>query len=225
MHSRTQVTLGGPELASDPASDSSVVTEVLSGRPERFEVLMRRYNERLFRTARAILREDAEAEDAVQQAYLNAYEHLDGFDGRATFGAWLTRITVNEALKRRRKQARARPVAVVPETPAPGEPEPERAADRARLRGLLERTVDGLPESYRLVLVLRDVQELSTREAARSLDISEEAVRVRLHRARRALREAIELETEGTLPDLFGFAGSRCERIVRRVFEALFREP
>jgi len=221
MSSRTQLVPRGPELAADSATDASVVTEVLGGRPERFEVLMRRYNERLFRVARAILREDAEAEDAVQQAYLSAYEHLAGFDGRATFGAWLTRITVNEALKRRRRQARARPMAVVPETPPAGAAEPERAADRARLRGLLERTVDTLPDTYRLVFVLRDVQELSTREAAASLDISEEAVRVRLHRARRALREAIELETDGMLPDLFGFAGERCDRMVRRFLGAV----
>lgn len=215
--------LGGPALVTDPASDAMVVREVLSGRLERFEVLIRRHNQRLFRAARSILREDAEAEDAVQQAYLSAYEHLGDFDGRASFGAWLTRITVNESLKRRRGQALSCPVPVDPDASvtATTTPEPEQTVSRARLRGLLERSVDSLPESYRLVFVLRDVQELSTREAALSLEISEEAVRVRLHRARRALRDAIEQEAEGILPDLFGFEGARCDRITRQVLDAL----
>ena len=208
--------MGGAALAQDPAPDERVVDEVLAGDPARFEVLMRRHNTRLFRTARAILRDDAEAEDAVQQAYLSAYEHLAQFDGRARVSTWLQRITVNEALRRRGRQRRLLDLepAADPADPAPS---PEVRAAEGELRGLLERVVDELPESYRVVFVLRDVQELSTRETAECLEMSEEAVRVRLHRARRALRDALEAKSDAIVGDLFGFAGERCDRIVQRV--------
>lgn len=218
----------GPELANDPASDERVIEEVLDGQAGRFEVLMRRYNQRLFRAARAILRDDAEAEDAVQQAYLSAYSKLDQFAGRARFSTWLTRIAVHEALRRRRKQGRLADLEAVPEPAAgegmaPAHRTPEQQASDGELRLLLEEAIDGLPESYRVVFVMRDVQEMSTRETADCLGLSEEAVRVRLHRARKALREWLYERADTASADAFSFAGERCHRIVAYVLARIGR--
>ena len=221
--SSASLPLRGAAAAGDPATDEAVVNDILAGDQMRFEILMRRHNTRLFRTARSILRDDAEAEDAVQQAYLSAYEHLGDFDGRAQFSTWLTRIAVHESLRRRDRQGRLRPLEAVPEPSQEpmADPDPERRTATRQLRKVLEKLVDGLPESYRVVFMLRDVQELSTRETAEVLDVSEEAVRVRLHRARQAIRDAMDTRTSTAIGELFGFAGERCERIVRAVFAAL----
>lgn len=217
-----EVMLKGPEAALDPASDESVVDEVRAGDAARFEVLMRRHNQRLFRTARSILRDDAEAEDAVQQAYLLAYAKLDQFRGESRFSTWLTRIAVHEALRRTRKQGRLTDLevleggghddAVLPPTRSPE----DSAADR-ELRAVLEQAIDSLPESYRVVFVMREVEELSTRETADCLSMSEEAVRVRLHRARKALRDSLYERADTLSAEAFHFAGERCDRIVHAV--------
>lgn len=201
-------------------TDQSVIREVLDGQGARFEVLMRRYNQRLFRTARAILKEDAEAEDAVQQAYLAAYCKLSQYRGDAGFGTWLTRIVVNEALRRRKKRARLADLELVPEGP-PTALTPELSAHRGELRALLERAVDSLPDSYRVVFVMRDVEELSTAEVGAALALSDQAVRVRVHRARKALREWLDERVDTQVGEVFGFAGERCDRIVAGVLSAI----
>ena len=224
------VELRGAQLARDPASDERVVGEVLGGRIERFEVLMRRHNQRLFRAARAILRDDAEAEDAVQQAYISAHANLHQFAGQSRFSSWLTRIAVNEALRRRRKRTRLADLEALPELSEDegmGAPprSPEQLASNAELRRLLERAIDHLPESYRVVVVLRDVEELSTRETAAALDLTEEAVRVRLHRARKALRDWLYERADTVGLDVFSFAGERCDRIVAVVLRRIGGAP
>jgi len=201
-------------------SDELAISAVLGGERAHFEVLMRRYNQRLFRTARAILKDDAEAEDAVQQTYLGAYSKLAQYRGDAPFGAWLTRIVVHESLRRRKKRSRLVDLQLVPETQAPVVT-PEVSTHRGELRVLLEHAIDSLPETYRVVFVMRDVEEFTTAEVAAALDLSEEAVRVRLHRARRALRAQLYERLDEEVGDVFGFAGDRCDRIVVGVFEAL----
>jgi RNA polymerase sigma-70 factor (ECF subfamily) len=193
-----------------------------------FEALMRRYNERLFRAARAILKDDAEAEDAVQDAYLEAYRHLDTFRGEAQIGTWLTRIAVTQALMRLRK--RKRESVVVPmhgtfpradrEDPhmQPSQTEsPQSSALRGEIRQLLERRIDDLPLNFRTVFVLREVQELTVDETASALGIPAATVRTRLFRARALLREALARDIDHATLDVFGFAGDRCDRIVARV--------
>ncbi len=216
----------GPAVAADPASDERIVEEVRKGDAGRFEVLMRRHNQRLFRAARAILRDDAEAEDAVQQAYVAAYVKIDQFRGESRFSTWLTRIAVHEALRRVRKQGRLRDLALVEDAEAgslalPPERSPEDRAAQTELRALLEEAIDTLPEAYRVVFVMRDVEELSTRETADCLELTEEAVRVRLHRARRSLREWLYERTDTLTADAFHFAGARCDRIVAAVLQAI----
>jgi RNA polymerase sigma-70 factor (ECF subfamily) len=220
----TAVVMRGPQAALDPESDEEVIAAVRGGDAARFEVIMRRHNQRLFRTARAILRDDAEAEDAVQQAYLSAYGKLDQFRGEARFSTWLTRITVHECLRRTRKHARLTDLSVIeggeePLAVAPRNPEEE--ASGAEMRILLESAIDSLPEAYRVVFVMRDVEEFSTRECADVLDMSEEAVRVRLHRARKALRDWLEERADTAAADAFHFAGERCQRIVLGVLTTI----
>ncbi|HEY8431406.1 MAG TPA: RNA polymerase sigma factor [Sandaracinaceae bacterium] len=220
-----QVMLKGPAAALDPASDEAVVEDVCAGDVARFEILMRRHNQRLFRTARAILRDDAEAEDVVQQAYLSAYAKLDQFRGESRFSTWLTRITVHEALRRMRRHGRLADLDVIEaadDAAASGPSRtPEEHAARGELRALLEQAIDSLPESYRVVFVMRDIEELDTRETAECLELSEEAVRVRLHRARKALREWLYERADALTAEAFSFAGDRCDRIVRYVLSRI----
>lgn len=220
-----QVMMKGPAAALDPASDEAVVRDVRAGDAARFEILMRRHNQRLFRTARAILRDDAEAEDVVQQAYLSAFAKLDQFRGDARFSTWLTRIAVHEALRRMRKQGRLSDLDVIEaaddSAAALPAPSPEDDASGGELRALLEEAIDSLPESYRVVFVMRDVEELDTRETADCLDLSEEAVRVRLHRARKALREWLYERADSLTAEAFHFAGERCDRIVHHVLSRI----
>ena len=202
-------------------SDLAVIDEVRAGDRAQFAVLVRRYNQRLFRTARAILGDDAEAEDAVQQAYLDAYRHLDQFRGDAEFGTWLTRIAVNAAIARLR--GRRRLAEVTAEAPAPAGPV-ESAHDaiaNQELARLIERHVDSLPEALRVVLVLRDLEDLDTAETAAVLGISSEAVRVRLHRARASLQASVAADVGRELDATFRFLGERCDRITGRVMSAL----
>lgn len=196
-----------------------------------FEALMRRYNSRLFRVARAILRNDAEAEDAVQDAYLQIYRKLHEFRGDSQISTWLTRVVVNAALMRVRKQKRA---VVVPlqksadgSGDAPLEVEDRRAASpsditfRAEVRRILERRIDELPLAFRTVFVMRDVQDMSVQETADALGIPEATVRTRLFRARALLREALQREIDDASIDVFSFAGERCDRIVASVLLAV----
>jgi RNA polymerase sigma-70 factor (ECF subfamily) len=200
--------------------DEDLVSEVLSGRTARFGVLVRRHNQRLYRAARAILGDDAEAEDVVQDAYVRAFHALSTFRGDAAFSTWLTRIAVNEALARRR--ARNRFADVVPEeVPMATARTPERELADAELGRLIEKEIDALPDGLREALVLRDVEELPTAEAAAVLGLTEEALRVRLHRARKALAASVGEALEVATPRAYKILGARCDRISARVAAAL----
>jgi RNA polymerase sigma-70 factor (ECF subfamily) len=207
-------------------TDEQVVERVLAGETAAFEVLMRRYNQRLYRVARAILRDDAEAEDVMQDAYVRAYQHLSQFAGRARFSTWLTRIAVHEALARQQRRSRVSDMDAI--TAANGEitvpassPDPEFLASRGETRRLLEAAILALPEAYRSVLVLRDVEEMNTAEAAACLELTEENLKVRLHRARALLRKELYARAGATSSAAFQFMGARCDRVVTAVFERL----
>jgi RNA polymerase sigma-70 factor (ECF subfamily) len=214
-----------------PAStpDTDLVARTAAGDHGAFETLMRRHNGRLFRAARAILKNDAEAEDAVQDAYLDAYRHMQGFRGDSQVGTWLVRIAVNQALMRLRKQKRES-VVVSFDRPEPEDSDtsmeqlrdeksesPMAATLRAEIRRLLERRIDELPMTFRAVFVLREVEEMSVEETASALGIPAATVRTRLFRARALLRQALDREMDLVTGDVFGFAGARCDRIVAAV--------
>jgi RNA polymerase sigma-70 factor, ECF subfamily len=195
-----------------------------------FEALMRRHNRMLFRTARAILRDDAEAEDALQEAYIQAYRSLASFRGDAQLSTWLARIVANEALQRLRKQTRR--AQIVPLQSADGteleqvtdsdmDQAPDTTAARGEMRRLLESQIDALPEAYRAVFVLRAVEELSVEETAAVLDLPPATVRTRLFRARSMLREALAQKIDLACEDAFSFAGERCDRVVANVLARL----
>ena len=209
-------------------SDEDVVARVIDGQTALFEVLMRRHNERLYRAARAILRDDREAEDVMQQAYVNAYAHLRQFDRRAQFATWLTRIAVHEALARARKRGRYQSLddedfgRIEPfMTTHAAPPDPERQAFGKELAGLLEAAVDTLADGAREVFVLRDIEGLSTAETAASLGVSEDVVKTRLSRARAALRRDLFERAGMAAASAFTFQRPRCDRIVAAVFERI----
>jgi RNA polymerase sigma-70 factor (ECF subfamily) len=212
-------------------SDEEVVRRVLQGDRPLYEVLVRRYNQRLYRVARAIVRDEAEAEDVMQQVYVQGYTHLAQFAGRAQFSTWLTKIAVYESLARARRRARDSPRArsardrddALGRLPS-AEPDPEQQAWRAEVRVLLEAAIEAMPAIHRAVFVLREVEGLSTSETARCLDVSEEVVKTRLHRARGYLRAEL-LERAGLASaTAFSLHLSRCDRIVAGVFARLSRE-
>jgi RNA polymerase sigma-70 factor (ECF subfamily) len=212
-----------------PSSEEALVEQLQLGDADGFAQLMRRYNQRLFRVARAITGDDAEAEDVVQQSYLAAFTHRDQFAGNAAFSTWLTRIVINLAVARHREQRRMRHVAVEATAPdwrsGTGEqPTPEDYVSRKELTALLVTAIDALPEDYRAIIVLRELEGLSTREAADCLWISEEAARVRLHRARSLLRAELWQHMTSAPCEVFSFGGERCARIVARVLELAFGE-
>jgi RNA polymerase sigma-70 factor (ECF subfamily) len=208
-------------------SDEQVVGQVLSGQTALFEVLMRRYNERVYRAARAIVRDEREAEDVMQQAYVNAYSHLRQFDGRAAFSTWLTRIAIHEALARVRRRSRTRQFdtdqagAQEPFMPMTTTPDPERQAFSRELGAMLESAIDGLADGTREVFMLRQVEGMSTAEVAEALDVTEDVVKTRLSRARAALRRDL-LERAGIAsPEAFRFLRPRCDRVVAAVLARL----
>lgn len=226
-----------PSAAPSAASDSALARRIEAGDLPAFEQLMRRHNRALFRTARAILKDDGEAEDAVQEAYLHAYRSIAKFRGDARLGTWLTRIVANEAFGRLRKQGRR--AAILPlhidhdenarettrdaqiESEAPAMDRPDNVALRREMRHLIETRIDALPDTYRIVFVLRAVEELSVEETAASLGIPESTVRTRFFRARSLLRESLAQDVDRAYVDAFGFAGERCDRIVTHVLARL----
>jgi len=211
------------------AIPDSVVARAARGEHDAFAEIMRRHNQRLFRTARAILRDDAEAEDALQEAWVQAYRALPGFRGEALLSTWLVRIVANEALGRLRKRRRGAEVIALGADVDIAETHmdeshtahPEQAAERAQSRRLIEAGIDALPEAFRAVFVLRAVEELSVEEAAHALGIPAATVRTRYFRARALLREALARELDLALEDAFSFAGARCDRIVAKVLERI----
>lgn len=217
---------GSPDAAVVPPqavslTDEEVVVRVREGEIQLFEILMRRYNQRLYRAVRAILQNDADAEDAVQQAYLNAYRHLGQFEGRARFSTWLTRIAVYEALARRRR-ASERPLGSSDdegiERAASAAPDPERQAYARELSTLLECALAALPHGYLSVFMLREVHGLDTAETARQLRLSEGTVKTRLHRARDLLQRKLH---DVTPTEAFRFEGRQCDRMVVAVMSRL----
>jgi RNA polymerase sigma-70 factor (ECF subfamily) len=215
------------ESASQTAAleDAEVVRRVRAGDTALFEVLVRRHDRRVYRTVRAILRGEAEAEDAMQQAWIQAYLHLGEFEGQSAFSTWLVRIAANEALGRIRRRTRLAPAPEPEEEetvdPSAEDPE-ERAAAREAIH-LVERAVDELPALYRTVFVLRDVEGLSTAETAAALGIGEDAAKVRLHRAREMLRRALATLADRAVTEAFPFLAPRCDRIVGAVMAAIAR--
>lgn len=200
-------------------ADEDIVRRVQAGERHLFEVLMRRHNPRVYRVARAIARDEDEAEDIMQEAYVRAFTQIDRFEGRAKFSTWLTRIAVHEALGRRRSERPA--VEADLEAMTDRSQSPEESAASAQIVALLERAVAKLPEHFRVVFVLRAVQQLSVREVAECLEIGEETVKTRYFRARALLREALSEHAEAMAPRLYDFHLDRCDRVVARVFARL----
>jgi RNA polymerase sigma-70 factor (ECF subfamily) len=207
--------------------DEQVVSQVLAGQTALFEVLMRRYNERLYRAARAILRDDREAEDVMQQAYVNAYTHLRQFDGRSSFATWLTRIAIHEALGRVRRRGRFTQLdsSTLDTLEFPMRvtslPDPERQAFARELGALLESAIDRLPDGSREVFMLRQVEGMSTAEVAEALSVSEDVVKTRLSRARVALRRDLCDRADIATSETFRFLRPRCDRVVEAVLERI----
>jgi RNA polymerase sigma-70 factor, ECF subfamily len=221
-----------PELKpqSPDLSDAELARRVAAGERDAFTVLMRRYNRSLYRAARSILRDDAEAEDALQDAYLLAFRAIGQYRADAKLGTWLTRIVVNEALARARRGRRRAEVIQLDGAAEPGEEQnmtsgahesPEDAAMRAQMRQLLEQSIDQLPDAFRTVFMLRAVEEMSGEEVAACLDIPEATVRSRFFRARSLLRTALAQRVDVALEDAFAFDGERCDRIVAGVLKRL----
>jgi len=209
-------------------TDAEVVRRVLAGEVALFEVLMRRHNQRVFRAIRSVLRADPESEDAMQQAWLNAYAHLDQFQGTASFTTWMTRIALNEALNR---AGRRLPLSPIDDLPEEGEAmrssaqDPERRAADRELGRMAEEAIDALPDRYRTAFVLREVDGMSTAEAAEVLGVSEDVVKVRLHRARLALRDRLYERVGPASRGAFAFLGPRCDRMVAAVLGSILGRP
>jgi len=224
-------------MSSEPALsqndlDRSLVERIAGHDHAAFERLMRRHNSRLFRVARAILKDDSEAEDAVQDAYLDAFRHIGDYRGEAQVTTWLTRIVINQALMRLRRHKRER--TVVPFQQAEGKDardqrqiadrtaeSPAAATLRAEIRTVVESRIDQLPSAFRTVFVMRDVEEMTVQETAECLGIPPATVRTRLFRARALLREALARDVDSATLEVFGFAGDRCDRIIARVLASL----
>ena len=218
------------------ADEAALIARALTRDAVALAEIMRRNNRRLYRAAWGILRDEQEAEDAVQDCYLKAFTALPGFRGEAALATWLTRICINEALmRRRRRQAQAAAVGnVIPLRPE-GKPEaeaaedpalsPESAAMRTQLRPYLEEAIGALPEDQRAVFVLRALEELSVEETAQILDLNPQTVRTRFLRARRKLQEGLQRELKLTFGEMLPFAGARCDRLVERVLARLVPNP
>lgn len=212
---------------AENATEADLIADASRGNGAAFEAIMRRHNQLLFRTARSIVRNDEEAEDTVQEAYLSAWRALGTYRAESRLSTWLVRITTNEALGRlRRKSAQVIPLETAmmssePETRAAltDAPErgPEQLAQRAQIRRLMEERIDLLPDGFRTVFMLRAIEELSVQEVADALEIPEATVRTRFFRARSILRESLAQEMDSALTDAFSFDGERCDRIVAMV--------
>ncbi|WP_269933354.1 RNA polymerase sigma factor [Aminobacter sp. HY435] len=215
----------------DGLRDEELVALARQGGETAIRALIKRNNQRLFRVARAVVRNDSEAEDVVQEAYVRAFTRLDTFKGDALFSTWLTRIALNEALTRVRKRrlvagldeldtaANGGQVIMFPTSLTP--PGADTELGRGQARELLEQAIDELPEIFRIVFILRDVEEMSIDEAATQLSLKPETVKTRLFRARRLMRTAIERRLSAGFAELFPFNGWRCERMADRVIERL----
>jgi RNA polymerase sigma-70 factor, ECF subfamily len=216
---------------TDSTTDATLAARAADGDDAAFERIMRRHNRLLFRTARGILKSDAEAEDALQEAYLRAWRALGSFRSEARLSTWLVRIVINEALgrlRRRSSQVLAFDATidlseVSLEDVMEGNPDdrPDRAAMRSEVRAMMEACIDALPEAFRTVFMLRAVEEMSVEEVSAALGLPEATVRTRFFRARGLLREGLARDIDHALADAFSFDGARCDRIVRSVMAKL----
>ncbi|TGT71850.1 MULTISPECIES: RNA polymerase sigma factor [unclassified Mesorhizobium] len=217
-------------IGAAAAGDMALVRRALARDPRAVRAIIKTHNQRLYRIARGVVRNDAEAEDIVQEAYMRAFANLDAFRGEASLSTWLSRIVINEALGRLRKRKR---IVAMPENPEariipfPLNPsdDPERTMAQRQILGLVERATDSLPDVYRTVFVARVIEGLSIEETADLLGIRPETVKTRLHRARSLVRKALDDEIGPVLLDAFPFAGRRCERLTRAVMGRLGFEP
>jgi RNA polymerase sigma-70 factor, ECF subfamily len=208
-------------------SDEEIVERILAGDTALYEVVMRRYNTRLYRVARAILKNDGEAEDVMQDAYVRTFQHLGEFEGRAKFSTWLTRIAVHEALARAQKARRFEDWDNMNEnqqnktgaTLLRSTPESEAAS--VEMSKILEQAIESLPEQYRAVVMMRDVEEMTTAETAECLSLTEDNVKIRLHRAHGMLRKELYANARISAADAFPFHAPRCDRVVANVFARL----
>jgi RNA polymerase sigma-70 factor, ECF subfamily len=217
---------------SSPLDDESLVRQALAREPAAFRAIIQRHNRRLYRIARSILRNDSEAEDAVQETYIKAFTHLQSFRAESSLSTWLSRIAMNEALERLRRErpmaetqsveifvAREAQILAFPQTSASADP--ERAMAQREIIELVERAADGLPEIFRIVFVMRVIEGMSVEETAALLDLEPKTVKTRLHRARKLLRKHIEKQIGPMFLDAFPFAGARCERMTTAVLQRL----
>jgi len=217
-------------LNYEALSERDLVAVARSGDADAFRLIMQRCNQRLFRIARSVVRDDAEAEDVLQEAYTRAFANFESFRGDSSLLTWLTSIVLNESrgrLRRRRTlvqvdrieaaQNRGAEIVMFPS----GKSDPEEDAARSQIRGMLERAVDDLPEPFRIVFIMRDVEECSIEETAASLDLRPQTVKTRLFRARKLLREALDQELSAALKDAFPFLGRRCLRVTEAVLAEL----
>jgi RNA polymerase sigma-70 factor (ECF subfamily) len=217
-------------IPDDLATDEELIRRVLDGDISLYAGLMRRHNQRLYRAARAIVKDEDEVEDVMQEAYVRAFTHLKEFDGRARFSTWLTRIAVHEALARLRKKRRHDSIEAMEESAdfssrgelmEPNNRTPELDVRDRELGAILEEAIDGLPETFRTVFVLRAVEEMSTTETAECLDIPEDTVKTRLHRARNLLQKQLLERIEARTSRAFDFQVARCSRVVMRVLRRI----
>jgi RNA polymerase sigma-70 factor, ECF subfamily len=230
-------TARAPGFGTEPdEDDAALVARIVAGDRGAFQQLMRRHNMALFRAARAIVRDDADAEDVLQEAYIAAYRHMPGFRGDSRLATWLTRIVINQALGRLRSRRRDNVVELLDDrgegAPAPREQtmdegegaSPEASAMRSELRRLLERKIDALPLAFRTAFMLREVEEMTIEETAECLAVPAATVRTRVFRARALLRASLAEEMDLATADVFHFAGHRCDRIVAGVLARLEAE-
>jgi RNA polymerase sigma-70 factor (ECF subfamily) len=212
-------------------TDAEIVKRVRAGDRALFEILMRRHNQRLYRAARAVVKDERDVEDVMQQAYINAFTHLHQFEERSQFSTWLTRIVLNEAFGRRQRLlVESKAMVALSGDESSGElmesitsplAGPEHQAYARELRDVLEEAVDALPETYRTVFMLRDVEGLSTAETGEGLGLGEEAVKTRLHRARAMIRRSVSSRIGEAAAGAFQFQAPRCDRVVAFVLDAI----
>jgi RNA polymerase sigma-70 factor (ECF subfamily) len=213
-----------PRLTPSPLSDEEIVARVRQGELALFEHLMRRHNSRVYRAARAILQNDTEAEDVMQDAFVRAYEHLGEFEGRARFSTWLTKIAVHEALARARRSKRLTALEPAMEEASmwtSDEGNPEQQLRSVEMQSALEASLAKLPEEFRIVFVLRTVEGMSGAEVADCLGIAEDTVKTRLHRARGRLQQMLLKELEPRMPQVYSFHLTRCDRVVEAVMKRI----
>ena len=220
----------GAAIVPAGLDDAELVRRAIAGEGGAFRAIMQKYNQRLYRIARSILRHDVEAEDAVQEGYLRAFTHLDGFRGESSLSTWLSRIVMNEGLGRLRArrltveltaETQENAAQIIPFPRASASDDPEKTMAQRELLKLVEQATNGLPEAYRIVFVTRVIEGMSVEDTAELLGIRPETVKTRLHRARKLVREQLDKQIGPVLMDAFPFAGRRCERMTSGVMRRL----